>query len=297
MNRIGVYFGAAAIALAASAAYPVASLASPGPGASRPAAATAAPPDWMIAQSALTLLGQTGPLGKAGLTGHQLQELFGNSRTFVIHPLKGAAPGVHGAKLTVSFASYAVLKSTIDGPGLPAGTKAVIYDNEDWSLTPPNEQKNPAKYEQLAAGVVHAHHLLFISTPAVDLTKVLAPHDSDHYAAYLKLGLAASAARYADAIDIQAQGSETSLGTFTPFVKAAAAQARKANRHIELIVGLSTNPSGQKVSSKQFTKAFDAVRAYVNGYWLNIPAKGTACPNCGTPKPAVALPLLRSLLS
>jgi hypothetical protein len=234
-----------------------------------------------------------GLLGQSGLTKAQLQTLFGNKGTY----LTGAAttPPVSGALRTVTFTSYQTMRKQLAGPGVPAGTTAVLYDNENWSATPAQEQRDPAKYEALAAKLVHAHHLLLISTPAADLTNVLAPAQSDHYAAYLRLGLAASAAKYADAIDIQAQGSEASLSTFTPFVKAAAAQARRANPHVIVLAGISTNPSGQHVSSAQFTSAYNAVRADVNGYWLNIPAQGTACPRCGTPQPKVALPLLQAL--
>jgi hypothetical protein len=65
---------------------------------------------------------------------------------------------------------------------------------------------------------------------------------------------------------------------------------------ISELADLSTNPNGQHVSTRQFTAAFHAVRGHVRGYWLNIPAAGKACPKCGPPKPAVALPLLRSIL-
>jgi len=261
------------------------------PGAASASASAAparpAPPRWIVSPTAVSLLGQ------AGLAKAQLQTLFGSDRAY----LTGAttAPPVRGALRTVTFTSYQAMEKQFAGRGLPGGTTAVLYDNEDWSLTPAAEQRDPAKYEELAAKLAHAHHLLFISTPATDLTDVLAPTESDHFAAYLRLGLAASAAKYADVIDIQAQGSEASLSRFTAFVKAAAAQARHANPHVIVLAGLSTNPSGQHVTSAQFTSAYMAVRPDVNGYWLNIPAQGTACPRCGTPQPKVAVPLLRTL--
>jgi len=33
----------------------------------------------------------------------------------------------------------------------------------------------------------------------------------------------------------------------------------------------------------------------VQGYWLNIPQAGLACPACGTAKPTVAVRLLRKI--
>jgi hypothetical protein len=257
--------------------------------ASRPATASPAPPRWIVTQTAVGLL------GRAGLTKAQSQTLFGDNRTYLVGRLTPTAPPVSGALRTVSFASYQAMDRQLAGPGLPAGTVAVIYDNEHWRFTPVAEQRDPARYEELAAKLAHAHHLLFISAPAIDLTDVLAPGQSDHYAAYLRLGLAASAARYADVVDIQAQGSETSLSTFTAFVQAAAAQARSANKGVIVLVGISTNPSGQHVSSAQFTDAYNAVRADVDGYWLNIPSRGHGCPDCGPPQPGVAVPLLHML--
>jgi hypothetical protein len=242
---------------------------------------------WIINQKAVSLLGQ------AGLGPRQVEELFGTRGTFLIN----ASGGLGGAIRTATFTSYATLRTALADGTLPRGTRAVLYDNEDWTLTPVNEQRNPAKYEALAAALAHAHHLLFVSTPATTLTDRLAPGATDHYAAYLRLGLAASAARYADAIDIQAQGSEADLATYAAFVRSATQQARAANRHVLVFAGISTNPDGQQVTAAQFAAAVNAVRRYVSGFWLNVPAGGTACPRCGTPRPQVALPLLRSLLS
>lgn len=246
------------------------------------------PLTWIVNQRAVSLL------RGAGLTQRQAQQLFGNRGTFLVTSAGGSS-GVSGATRTATFTSYAALRATLTGKGLPPGTGAVLYDNEHWSLTPPAEQRNPAKYEALAAALVHARHLLFVSTPGTTLTDMLAPGNSDHYAAYLALGLASSAARYANVIDIQAQGSETDLARYVAFVRAAAAQAHRANPRVAVLAGISTNPSGQRVTSTQFAAAVFAVRPFVVGFWLNIPAAGTACPRCGTPQPQVAMPLLRSL--
>jgi hypothetical protein len=243
------------------------------------------PPAWIISAKAVTMLGQS------GLSGRELQVLFGNHHTFMT-----GTGGLAGAVRTVTFTSYAHLRATLSQGTLPAGTQAVLYDNEAWSLTPRPEQQDPARYERLAAQVVHAHHLLFVSTPATDLTDVLAPGATDHYATYLRLGLAAQAARYADVLDIQAQGSEADLAKYVPFLRAAAAQARQANPRVIVLAGVSTNPSGQHITSAQFTAAVQAVRPYVDGFWLNIPAAGTACPRCGVAQPQVAVPLLRTLI-
>jgi hypothetical protein len=117
------------------------------------------------------------------------------------------------------------------------------------------------------------------------------------YDEYVRLGIARSAARYADVYEIQAQSSEANLELYTRFVKAAAAQAREANPKVQVFAGLSTNPSGKQVTSQQLYDAVQATRGEVDGYWLNIPAGGAYCPKCGEPQPQVAVELLRRLSS
>jgi hypothetical protein len=60
---------------------------------------------------------------------------------------------------------------------------------------------------------------LFLTAPAVDLVTLLAPEsDERRYDSYLRLGIVADAARYADVIDIQAQGSERNTRVYADFV-------------------------------------------------------------------------------
>ena len=96
---------------------------------------------------------------------------------------------------------------------------------------------------------MRAHGLLFLTAPGVDLVTVLAPENrTTPYDAYLRLGIAADAARYADVVDIQAQGSERDTTFYANFVVQAAAQARQANPNVLVLAGISTNPSGQQVT-------------------------------------------------
>jgi hypothetical protein len=200
---------------------------------------------------------------------------------------------------TASFTSYAGLQSALSGNTLDPRIKAVLYDNEHWSLTPAVEQSDPAHYDQLAAQLAHQHHLQFIATPAIDLVSVLKPDapsgNGQRYQAFLDLGVVGRIAATADVIDIQAQGSEGNVALFTSFVDAAAAQARKANPAIKVIAGISTNPNGAAVTADEIDRAARAVRANVDGYWMNDPASSTACPTCTGPYPQIALPALSGL--
>lgn len=170
---------------------------------------------------------------------------------------------------------------------------AVIYDPESWQFTPADQQHDPVAGVRVAADAAHANGAILIATPAVDLMRVLAPGaHGDRYGAFLRTGIVEGAARYADVLEIQAQGSETNVAQYRSFVAAAAQQARSANPHVVILAGLSTNPTGHHVSSTQLLQAAQSVRGIVDGFWLNVPAGGAYCPTCGTPQPQVAEGLL-----
>ncbi len=207
-----------------------------------------------------------------------------------------AVPSGWHSTPTASFTSYATLKSVFARHSLDPRIRAVLYDNEHWSLTPQNEQADPAHYDQLAADLVHQHHLLFIAAPAPDLVDKLRPDAATgNFDTFLSLGLAGQIARYADVLDIQSQGAENNPTLFASFVSAVATQARQANPGIKVLAGLSTNPSGTAVTAAVMDRAARAVRTDVDGYWLNDPAASPACPACAGPYPQVALTALRGL--
>ena len=174
------------------------------------------------------------------------------------------------------FRSYAELKKMIRPGTIPPGIRWVMYDNEQWSLTPADEQADPVRYEQLFARLAHRQGYKVILAPAQDLVPGF---DKNSFRAgqavwpsYLSMGLAAASARAADIYEIQAQPYEMSVyrsqHAYADFVAAAAAQARAANPGIVIYAGLST----QRVSSAaQLLQDYEATRNLVDGYWLNIP--------------------------
>ncbi|MEY9931505.1 hypothetical protein ABH926_006154 [Catenulispora sp. GP43] len=194
---------------------------------------------------------------------------------------------------TASFTSYAALQAAVSSGKLDPRIRAVLYDNESWSQTPVAEQLDPAHYDKLAAQLVHQHHLLFIATPAVDLTKSAGAQD--RYSRFLASGLVGSIAGDADVIDIQAQGSETDMAKYDAFVAAAAAQARHSNAGAKILAGISTNPTGHAVTAQAVVKVIGPVQGTVDGYWLNDPAQSAYCPTCAGPFPQVSLGILSAL--
>jgi len=195
-----------------------------------------------------------------------------------------------------SFTSYRAIKDALDNNKLEPGVKAILYDSENWPMTPDDEKRDPDTAHQTAAQIVHSHNLIFIAAPAVDLARVLEPGTRGRaYEVYLRHNLAAIAARNADVVDIQAQGSQNNQSTYTDFVQRAAAQAKSANPNVIVIAGISTNPHGEATTSDRLLGAVQATRSMVQGYWLNMPQKSSYCPNCTQFRPDIAIDFLRKL--
>lgn len=220
------------------------------------------------------------------------------SQPFVMQKKDAASalPSSWQAVLVRSYTSYAAIQKAFASGAIGPDVGAVLYDNEHWKFTPVEEQREYAAYTQKAASLVHAHHLTFIATPAVDLIKVLDPGNTGaRFERFLRLGVIGSSAKYADVVDIQAQGAERNLKLFTDFVRRAAAQAREANPSVTVLAGISTNPSGQRVTSDDVMRAVSATRDVVDGYWFNVPQQSEYCPNCTGFRPDIAIDVFRRL--
>ncbi len=96
-------------------------------------------------------------------------------------------------------------------------------------------------------------------------------------------------------IQSQRYGADTSAasncGRFEWFVDQAAAQARTVVAGLDVRAGLSTNPSGHVSTGQTLYTDTLNTDGSADGYWLNVPEQGTACPNCvpgGAPQVAVS---------
>lgn len=220
---------------------------------------------WIVPQSLLQNYTADGKL--------IIDRALDNDHTYIY----GAPPAAIGLA-TAWYSSYAQIVTAFENGSLPGRYKAVIYDNERWLATPTREQQDPVYYEKLVAKLLHKHGLIYIAAPTPDLMWAIArPRDS--YRAYLERNVAGNAARYADVIDIQGQVRETNLREFKAFVTSAVRQARSANPHVTVLIGLRTNPGAQKLLT-----AYHDVVGLANGYWLNVNGR-----------PQVAISFLRQI--
>ena len=242
---------------------------------------------WVIERTALA------ELGTAGMSNAQLSELFNNAHSYI---LGSASATAESANLRNWLSPQSITVTDLRSAGFRRGADAVLYDVEDWAQTPKAQQQNPAEFESQGYRLARASGVVFIVAPAMDLVRVLDPDGAGTVAQrFLSLDLVGQAARNADIVDIQAQGLEGSA-QYTAFVTAAARQARAANPNVKVLAGLSTNPSGRTIGAAVLTQDANSVRGVVDGYWLNIPSAGSACPTCGTARPQVAVPWLEQLL-
>jgi hypothetical protein len=224
---------------------------------------------WIVGRSSIQLMLQH------GASPTLIKQAFDNDHSFVYDTqLSGAFTSSQVGIPTMTFGSYRAIQQAFKNGTLPGNYKAVMYDNERWPATPLNEQQHPVHYMQLTARLLHRHGMLYIATPAPDLMWAVS-RPANSYDAFLKARIPAAAAKCADILDLQAQVKETNLAAYTAFVRAAAEQARAANPHIKVVVGIRTNPGALPMIA-----AFRATSSVGEGYWLNIN---------GIPSPAIYL--------
>jgi hypothetical protein len=234
---------------------------------------------WLLSASLLRRLHAAASL--------QAEQAFDTPRTFVTGA-GGAAVTALSAPAAVptrSFADERALTAAVQDGTLPPGTEAVAYDDQDARVTPRAQQLHPALYYQRAANAAHRGGLLLIATPATNLVSALAPdtRPAAREAAFLRLDVAAAAARYADVYAIQAQGTELDPDQYSGFVRAAAAQASAAHPGIEVLAGLNTGPAGAAPPVSMLLGAVQNTAGAVSGYALNAPAASATCPYCDDP--------------
>ena len=240
-----------------------------------------------------------GPAMATWTTDPTAQAFFANTQPFVIvsKNLNVNIPGQWNAIPTRIFSSYREFERAVSNGAIDSRVKAVLYDNEAWQFTPGEEQDNFADYVQRFAELAHKHGYIVIVTPAINLATKQQGAGERRFDTFLRLNIPAAAAKYADVFEIQAQGSQSPANVYARYLKEAADQARAANPKVLVFGGLSTNPSGHKVTSATILSAINATRDIVDGYWFNVPKQNPTCPNCNDFRPDMAIDVLHQLQS
>jgi hypothetical protein len=225
-------------------------------------------PAWIVSAGLLSRLQLTAQATSA--------HFFNTPRTFVTGASSAslALLGMGSAVPTTSFTDETKLAAALASGALAPGTAAIVYAAGATHATPVAQQRNPARYYELAAEAAHARGLLFIAAPQASLVARLARATPapDRDAEFLRLGLARDTARHADAFVTPAQASQDDSSAFASFVNAASRQAARSHPGIELLAGLSAGAARMAASPSDLFDAVLSTRLTVSGYGFSGPA-------------------------
>jgi hypothetical protein len=145
----------------------------------------------------------------------------------------------------LSYTSYAQFSSHIQSGAITYPYKWVMYDPENWSQTPVNEQQDPAKYMTLFGQLAHANGLKVIQAPSLDLAwvpgSVLPLHQGESGNQwYVRVNIAGKAAAAGDIYQLQDESNTTAGGQYAWMFNTTQAQAQAANSNILAYSEVST---------------------------------------------------------
>jgi cellulase (glycosyl hydrolase family 5) len=248
-------------------------------------------PAWAVTNTALKALERLDP--------PQAVHLFDSPRTYVVGGNAKTLTNLStpAALATAKFTSETALAAAVTSRTLPLGTRAVMFDDEFGLQTPRVEQAHPGTYFTRAANVAHRAGLLLVAAPSASLVYARAPttRPSQLYSQFLKMNIAATVAKTADVLQIDAQGNEGHPSRYASFVQAASLQAIAAHPGIELLAGISTNPNGREQTEQKLLNSALKTRVMVAGFGLNDPGSSKLCKGCGRWYAAVANSFLTEL--
>jgi len=185
-----------------------------------------------------------------------------------------AIGGSNGARTGASWASYGKFRDDLRRQMIPPDLRVAMYDPEKWEATPVREQRHPVSYARKFALLARRQGWLAFVTPHPNLVEVQGgactaeAGESDGHA-YVRCGIAARIARFADAYETQAQTLERDPTAYRAFVEATAAQARSSNPGIVVLSGLSTSP-GYPATAEMLYAAWSSVSDVVDGHYLSL---------------------------
>jgi hypothetical protein len=210
----------------------------------------------------------------------EMSELFLGGKASVL------LGGTEGEQTAMAWASQATFAADLSAGRIPDTVGVVMYDPEGWEATPLAERRDPAAAMRAFGELARSNGYVAVITPHPSLVAVaggacVIGKGESTETAYLRCGIQADAARYADVVEVQAQYLETDVAAYRGFVAAAAQQARAANPSVSVLSGISTNFTDDP---DVLYAAWRSVLDVVDGHYLNVPDGF---------RPAVAVAFLR----
>jgi hypothetical protein len=216
-----------------------------------------------LGATGLALALVTGPAGAAtkpvwSMTAGNVQALSGVDASTTSYFFNTSAAYGAGASLVktpvqahyattpvLAYTSYAQFASDISSGAISYPYKWVMYDPENWTATPVNEQQDPVKYMALFGQLAHAHGLKVIQAPALDLATVTGsvlprqPGESaDQW--FVRVNIAGKAAAAGDIFQLQDESNTTSGGQYSYMFNITKSQAQAANASVRMFSEVST---------------------------------------------------------
>ena len=145
----------------------------------------------------------------------------------------------------LSYTSYAQFQSDLTSGSITFPYKWGMYDPENWTATPVNEQQDPVKYMTLFGQLAHANGLKVIQAPALDLATVtgsVLPRQTGESADqwFVRVNIAGKAAAAGDIFQLQDESNTTVKGQYAPLFNTTENQARAANSRVLVFSEVST---------------------------------------------------------
>jgi hypothetical protein len=225
---------------------------------------------WMLADSSIKKICAEDP----GLAAY----FFDTKRALAIWNEEGnryQRPCGYAARRAVKYESYARFRADVLRGNITRSVKTVIYDPENWSMTPDAERRNPKTYFRRFWKVANRRGYDVMQSPARDLMQVKGAacrqrsgENLSH--AFLRCGIAATAARYADIYKVQAQVLEDNPARYRAFVKSTRRQAIAAKPSVRFMSNLATSPYNYVATAQMLLDAHNAVKDLVSGHFLTI---------------------------
>ena len=181
--------------------------------------------------------------------------------------------GLGNAVPTATFANERLLAQRVNSAQLPAGTVAVQYQPRT-PVTPRNQLSDPGEAFRQAALIAHAHGLLLVGSPSLNVARSGAPHlkTIKWTSKYLQRRFAAAAARHSDVYVIQAQSLQRKPTRFSAFVRQASAQATNAHRSVEILAEIRSGSGANAPTVPMLQRDLSGAGPSVSGYNLIDPS-------------------------
>jgi hypothetical protein len=255
------------LATAATAALAAGAILGPVLSSAAPASA-ANGPGWLMGAGTLAGVAAQDP----SITSQLLNtpSTYGTGASLTANPIQSGLSSTP----VLSYSSYAQFSSDIANGNICFPYQWVLYDPEEWSATPVNEQQNPIKYMTLFGQLAHANGLKVIMAPALDLAYVqgsVLPRlkGESGPAWYTRVNIAGAAANAGDIVTVQNESQTTTLSAYDSMYNTAATQARTANPGVQVFAEVSTLNG----TPQQMTTAAQSITA--DGYYVAAPNAAT----------------------